>query len=86
MLQYSYCEANSCSAIQKINCFLWNSEVTCSVHEDSPTVPILSQINPVHINAPYLFQIHCNIILYLNYHKIRKNIKNVQDNVRSLSL
>jgi hypothetical protein len=67
MLQNPYCEANSCSAIQKIYCLFWNSAVYCSVHEGYPLLPVLSQINPVHIRAPYVFQIHFNIILYLNY-------------------
>jgi hypothetical protein len=86
MLQNPYCDANSYSAIPKIHCPLWNSEVHCTVHEGSPLVAVFSQINPVHINAAYVFQIHFNIILYLNHHKSPQKYKKDQQYVRSFSL
>jgi hypothetical protein len=52
-------EADSHSDSQETSRLLWNLKA----HKNPPLVPILSQINPVHILPPYLPKIHSNIIL-----------------------
>jgi hypothetical protein len=37
------------TASQEFSHHLWNQEVHCCVHQSQPLVPILSQINPVHV-------------------------------------
>jgi len=44
-------EADSSSASQKIPALFWSPKVR---HNNSPTVPILSQINPVQALCPFL--------------------------------
>jgi len=50
-------EANSHPARHEIPCLLWNR-----VHKGPPMVPILIQMNPIHILPPYSLKIHSNII------------------------
>jgi hypothetical protein len=56
-------EANSHSANQEIPRPLWNPKVHYRVHNNLPLVPIVRQINPVHILTGYSVKILFNIIL-----------------------
>ena len=56
-------EANLFSASQEIPRILWNPNVHYRIHNCSPPVPILSQLDPVHTPTPYVRRIHLNIIL-----------------------
>ena len=55
-------EANNSSTHQDINLVLWNTKFHYRVHNSSPFVPILGQINPVHALSSLLFNTHFNII------------------------
>ena len=56
-------EANRFSASQEIPRHLWNPKVYYRTHTCPPSVPVLSQLDPVHTPTTYFLKIHFNIIL-----------------------
>ena len=56
-------EANRFSASQETPHILWNPNVHCHIPKCLPPVPILSQLDPVHIPISHFLKIHLTIIL-----------------------
>jgi hypothetical protein len=50
-------EANRFAASQEIPRTLWNPKVYYRIHKWPPTVPVLSQLDPVHTPVSHFLQI-----------------------------
>jgi hypothetical protein len=51
-----------CAATQELTGILWHTNVQYRVHKNTPLVPIISHINPIHTIPSYLSKIHFNTV------------------------
>jgi len=62
--RYNFIEQSpSWEVSQVIRSILWKPEVHYRIHNSPPPVPVLRQINPVHVPLSHLLTTHSNIIL-----------------------
>jgi hypothetical protein len=70
-------EAAIFTATQEFLKILWKPKVHYRVHRSPPLVPILSQIDPIHITPSYLSKISLNIVTCIARENIlRLNARN----------
>jgi hypothetical protein len=58
-------ETNSCSASQEIPRLLWNPKVHYRIHQSSPPITVLSQINPIQMLRSNFRKTHFNFNIVL---------------------
>jgi len=64
MEQTPLCKASSSTVRQEIPHTLWKLKVLHYLHNSPPSVPMLSQINPV-VPLTYFFKVNLNTIFHL---------------------
>jgi hypothetical protein len=58
-------EAAGCAATQELLSMLWSPKFLYRIHKSPPLVPMLNQINPLHITTSYPSKTNSNVIYSL---------------------